>query len=112
MTQFSVEVAAGNTWVDLKVTSFKRVLINTLEATSSIVDVVVGRNTLADPTDTVSPKEGNYILKSIVIPKGATLCFEDLDVSNFKQKIGNTKNDNYTILVRSSTGASHFFISY
>ena len=109
MAQFGVEILEGNNWVDLKVKSISKLLINTLETTSSTISVVVGRNTLADTSDSVSPKEGNYILKSIVIPAGATLLFEHLDVSNFKQKVGSTKSDNYTILVRSSSGDSHFF---
>lgn len=111
MAQFALKVSAGNNWVDLKTKRFSRILVNTLESTSSTVDLVVGRDTLADTSDSVNPTEGNYIFRDVVIPKGATLCFEDLDVSNFKQKPGSNKNDNYTILVRSSSGASHFFIT-
>ena len=111
MAQFGVEISSGNNWVDLRLKRFSRVIINTLDATSSTVDLVVGRNTLANTSDSVSPKEGNYIIRQIVIPAGAALSVDAIDVSNFKQKLGDNKRDDYTILARSSSGDSHLFIS-
>ena len=105
MRQFAVEIPAGTNWTDLKLTSFKEILVTGRSLTSSQslnFDLAIGRSSLANTATNPYLPDAISILREIKIPHGATLCYSNLDVGNIKKELGSDKNDDYTILVRVS----------
>ena len=110
MTQLGVKIDEGNNWTDLKLKFINTIVVSSLNATSSTFDIILARETLANASAAPTPPNGIYLLKDIVIPNGASMCLEEIDVRSVSNNIGVSKKDNWTILIRSTANAINAYI--
>ena len=108
MAQSAFKITGTANFKDFKTTKFKELVIANSDSTDVTVSVVFGKD---DNDGQSSITGGIYILQSVVIPVGASLCLGPMDFTNLDQRVMSDSlgETDYTLLI--GTGNADHVIS-